>query len=116
MQGFNTEHVTKLKAAIKDALQHLPETATEEQVISWLRERQAWLFNEPHATLLVDVALACLIESFLDSMCAPATETDPDVIAYETRPGQVRYVLRSLATDAEKHASRQMATKRRAQC
>jgi hypothetical protein len=115
MKELSTENITELKAAIKDALEHLPDTASEEEVITWLRERQAWVFKEPYAKLLIDVALACLIESFLDSMCAPATETDSDVIAYEIRPGQIRYVLRSLATDAEKHASRQMA-RRRVQC
>jgi hypothetical protein len=112
MKGLSTENVTELKAAIKDALQHLPDTATEDEVITWLREWRAWVFEEPYARLLVDAALACLIERFLDSMCAPATEADPDVIAYEVRPGQVRYVLRSMATDAEKQASRQMARRR----
>jgi hypothetical protein len=115
MKPQGTEDETKLKAAIKDALQHLPDTATEDEVIGWLRQRQAWVFEEPYAKLLVDVGLACLIESFLDSMCAPATEADPDVIAYEIGPGQVRYVLRSSATHAQRHASRQMA-RRKMQC
>ena len=45
MKGLSTENVTELKAAIKDALQHLPDTANEDQVIGWLRERRAWVFE-----------------------------------------------------------------------
>jgi hypothetical protein len=115
MKRLSNEDEAKFRAAIKNALQHVPDTATVDEVITWLRERQAWVFEEPYAKLLVDVALACLIESFLDSMCAPATEADPDLIAYEISPGHVRYVHRSLATDAEKHASQQMA-RRKVQC
>ena len=45
MKGLSTENVTELKAAIKDALQHLADTANEDQVIGWLRERRAWVFE-----------------------------------------------------------------------
>jgi hypothetical protein len=48
-------------------------------------------------------------------MCASATDVDSDVIAYEDRPGHLRYALRSSATETEKLASRRLARKRRMQ-
>jgi hypothetical protein len=115
MRGFTTEQVAKLNAAINEALQHLPETATDDEVIAWLREHHSWIWERHHLKLLAEGALAELIEEVLKWMwmCASATEADPDLIAYEDRPGRFLYALRASATDAEKLASRRLAAKRR---
>jgi hypothetical protein len=113
MKGFTTEQVAKLNAAINEALQHLPDTAAENDVIAWLREHRSWIWERHHLKLLAEGALAELIEEVLKWMCASATEADPDLIAYEDRPGRFLYALRASATDAEKLASRRLAAKRR---
>ena len=82
-------------------------------MIAWLREHELWVFERPSLELLADRALVDLVEEVLDSMCAPGTEADPSVIAYEDRPGHLRYSLRSSASEAEKLASRRLAVKRR---
>jgi hypothetical protein len=113
MKGFTTEQVARLNAAINEALQYLPDTAAENDVIAWLREHHSWIWERHHLKLLAEGALAELIEEVMKWMCASATEADPDLIAYEDRPGRFLYVLRASATDAEKLASRRLAAKRR---
>jgi hypothetical protein len=43
MKGFMTGKVAKLKAAIDEALQHLPVTGTGSEVIASLREHHSWI-------------------------------------------------------------------------
>src|SRR6516164_6327613 len=106
MKELNNEHAIRLNAAIDLAIQHLPATATLGELVTWLCEHQPWIFEHPYLELLADRAIAGLIEDALDALCLPATDADPDVIAYEDRPGHLQYVLRQAATDAEKQASR----------